>query len=278
MIKKRIGVDVGGTNIRAALVDEQGKIVRKAASQCPSGAEDPEFVLEEIAGLIKEVMSPDVESIGVGVPSIVDVEKGIVYNAANIPCWKEVHLKEYLSGLFPGIRVSVNNDANCFAAGEAVYGSAKGMKNVVGITIGTGTGAGIMIDGNLYNGVNVCAGEIGYFPYLDSYYENYTSGEFFASRGIDAREAAENARTGNAEMVSLWEEFGRHVGSLIKTILLAYDPQSIVLGGGMTGASDLFEKSMRESLNDFYYPNVSSSVRIIFSDTKDVAVLGAAAI
>lgn len=275
---KRIGVDLGGTNIRAALVDEQGRIECKVSSRCPAGVDDPEIVLKEIAGLIRGVMVADVGSIGIGVPSIVDVEKGIVYNAANIPCWKEVHLKEYLEGCFPGVRVSVNNDANCFAAGETVYGSAKGLKNVVGIIIGTGTGAGIMIDGSLYNGVNVCAGEIGYFPYLDSYYENYTSGEFFASRGIDARDAAELARNGNGEMRNLWEEFGRHVGSLIKTTLLAYDPQAIVLGGGMTGASDLFEKSMRESLNDFYYPNVSSTVRIIFSDTKDVAILGAAAI
>lgn len=274
---KRIGVDLGGTNIRVALVNEQG-VERKISSLCPSDADDPEVVLRKIADMIKELMTPEVGSIGVGVPSIVDVERGIVYNTANIPCWKEVHLKDYLSGCFPGVRISVNNDANCFAAGEAAYGSAKGFDNVVGIIIGTGTGAGVVIEGRLYNGVNVCAGEIGYFPYRDSYYEHYTSGEFFASRGIDAREAAALARNGDKEMQRLWEEFGGHVGSLVKTTLLAYDPQAIVLGGGMTGASDLFEKAMRESLDDFYYPKVSSGVKVIFSTTQDVAILGAAAI
>lgn len=274
---KRIGVDLGGTNIRAGLVNGHG-IEKKAASRCPSEADDPDIVLREIAGLINEVMDPEVGSIGIGVPSIVDVENGIVYNAANIPCWKEVHLKDYLSACFPGIRVSVNNDANCFAAGETAYGSAKGFQNVVGIIIGTGTGAGVVIEGRLYNGTNVCAGEIGYFPYLDSYYEHYTSGEFFASRGIDAKDAAVLARNGDGAMLNLWNEFGKHVGSLVKTTLLAYDPQAIVLGGGMTGASDLFEKSMRESLADFYYPNVASGVKLVFSTTQDVAILGAAAI
>lgn len=274
---KRIGVDLGGTNIRVAIVDDLG-VEEKISSRCPSETEDPEVVLRKISEMIGILMSDDVESIGLGVPSIVDVEKGIVYNAANIPCWKEVHLKEYLAGCFPGIRISVNNDANCFAAGETVYGSAKGYRNVVGIIMGTGTGAGVMIDGSLYNGINVCAGEIGYFPYLDSYYEKYTSGEFFSSRGIDAKEVADRARNGDEGMKTLWDEFGRHVGSLIKTMLLAYDPQAIVLGGGMTGASDLFEKSMRESLDDFYYPNVSSGVKVIFSTTQDVAILGAAAI
>lgn len=274
---KRIGVDLGGTNIRVALVNGQG-IQKKVTSLCPSNAENPETVLNKISDLIMEVLDPEVESIGIGVPSIVDIENGIVYDVVNIPCWKEVHLKNYLAERFPGVRIIVNNDANCFAAGECAYGKAKGYNNVVGLTLGTGTGAGIVIDGKLYNGDNVCAGEVGSLQYLDSCYENYTSGAFFKLHGVDAREAADKARKGDSRMVSLWDEFGTHIGSLVKVIMLAYDPQAIVIGGGMSGAADLFEKTMRDSINNFCYPKVAESVKIIFSDTKDIAILGAAAL
>ena len=268
---------MGGTNLRAALVDDSG-IVKKVVAPCPADAEDPATVLEAIYDLVSSIITPEVEAIGAGVPSVVDVDKGIVYNVANIPSWKEVHLTDFLSERFPGLCIRINNDANCFALGEACFGSAKGKKDVVGLALGTGTGAGIVIGGQLFNGANVGAGEVGYLPYLDSFYENYTCGEFFNRNGINSKEAAELAKKGNTGMIELWNEFGKHVGSLVKSLLLAYDPEAIVIGGGMSAASDLYEKAMRDSLKDFYYPHTVEMLSLSFSTTPDVALLGAASL
>lgn len=273
----RIGIDMGGTNIRAALVNESG-LVEKHVVPCPSDTTDPNVVLEAIGDLIAGIITPEVVSIGVGVPSVVDVEKGIVYNAANVPCWKEVHLKDFLSERFPGLDICINNDANCFALGEAAFGAARGNSDSVGLILGTGTGAGIVVGGKIYNGANVGAGEIGYLPYLESYYEDYTSGAFFNRNGVNSKVAAERARQGDAEMQALWHEYGSHVGSLIKSIILAYDPQSIVIGGGMAGASDLYESAMRESLDNFYYPQSVSKLKLSFFENPDAALLGAASL
>lgn len=300
----RIGIDMGGTNLRAALVDQTG-IIRKEIVPCPANAEDPAEVLEALASLISSIITDEVRNIGIGVPSVVDVEKGIVYNVTNIPCWKEVHLKDYLEQRFPGVHVCVNNDANCFALAEARYGAARGLKDVVGITLGTGTGAGIVIDGKLYNGANVGAGEICYLPYGDSYIENYTSGNFFKRFGLSGKKASALARSeaatagqtattaysptagqtaaqdfipSVASAQSIWEEFGRHVGALIKMVMLAYDPQAVVIGGGIAAEKDLYEHAMRESLKDFWYPVTAEKLILKFSELQDGALLGAASL
>ena len=153
----RIGVDLGGTNVRVGLVDE-GRIVRLLSEPCRADRSEEE-VLGHIASLIERLMAPGVECIGIGVPSVVDAVRGIVYNVVGIPSWREVHLKERFEERF-GIPVYVNNDCNCFALGVCRFGEALGCRDVVCIALGTGVGAGIVIDGRLYSGPNTGAGEI----------------------------------------------------------------------------------------------------------------------
>lgn len=154
----KIGVDLGGTNVRAALMDGT-TVVRKEKAPCPAKGTQEE-VIEAIAALIEPLVCEEVTSIGIGVPSVVDTKRGIVYNVANIPSWQEVHLKDIFEERF-GIPVHINNDANCFALGESRFGQGRGYKDVVGVTLGTGVGSGIMIGGHLYEGRNAGAGEIG---------------------------------------------------------------------------------------------------------------------
>lgn len=180
----RIGVDLGGTNVRVGLVDE-GRIVRLLSEPCRADRSEEE-VLGHIASLIEQLMAPGVECIGIGVPSVVDAVRGIVYNVVGIPSWREVHLKERFEERF-GIPVHVNNDCNCFALGVCRFGEALGCRDVVCIALGTGVGAGIVIDGKLYSGPNTGAGEIGSIPYLDRDYEYYCSSRFFVGRGTSAR-------------------------------------------------------------------------------------------
>ena len=154
----KIGIDLGGTNMRVGLTDG-ASLVGSVIEPCPAKGTEEE-VLNQLKQQIAQLMRPEVTGIGVGVPSVVDSQQGIVYNVANIPAWKEVHLKTILEQAF-GVPVAVNNDANCFALGVWRFGEGQGVSDMVGLTMGTGIGSGIIIGGKLYNGVNTGAGEIG---------------------------------------------------------------------------------------------------------------------
>ncbi len=271
----RIGVDLGGTNIRAGLVDG-GRLIKKEKVRCPSGGTCDE-VLEAISGVINLVMEDGVESIGIGVPSVVDTKKGIVYNVANIQSWKEVPLKAIMQERF-SVPVNINNDSNCFTLGECMFGQCRGYSNVIGLTIGTGVGSGVVIGGKLYEGNNAGAGEIGSLPYNGSDYESWCSTPFFLSKGTTGAEAAAKAAAGDAAASELWKEYGLHIGELIKAILYVYDPEAIVIGGGLAAAADLFKAQMQDSIRTFQYRKTMESVKIFFAENTDMALLGASAL
>ena len=157
----RIGVDLGGTNVRVGLV-AGGRIVRMISEPCRADGSEAE-VLDHIASLVDRLITPDVECIGIGVPSVVDAERGIVYDVVGIPSWREVHLKERFEKRF-GVPVSVNNDCNCFALGVCRFGEAHGYRDVVCIALGTGVGAGVVIGGKLYCGRTRAPGRSGASP------------------------------------------------------------------------------------------------------------------
>lgn len=267
----KIGVDLGGTNIRAGLMDGT-ELIRKEKVSCPAQGSESE-VIEAVAGLIGKLVSEDVDAIGIGVPSVVDTARGIVYNVANIPSWVEVHLKDILEERF-GIPVFINNDSNCFTLGESRFGAGKEYKDMVGVTLGTGVGSGIMIAGHLYEGRNAGAGEIGCLTYLDKDFESYCSTPFFVSHNTSGAELAARAETGDAEAIALWNEFGGHIGELVKAILFAYDPEAIVFGGGIAAGHPHFEKAMRKKMETFPY-ETAKDVKIFFSDNGDMAIYGA---
>lgn len=273
----KIVVDLGGTNIRCGL-EENGKITQRVSAACPA-AEAEDVVVAALEEQIAKLFTDRVDGIGIGVPSVVDSAKGIVYNVVNIPSWKEVHLEEILEKRFR-VPVRINNDANCFALGEYAFGEGKGMKNMIGMTLGTGVGAGVIIDGRLYEGRNAGAGEIGSLPYLDSDYEHYSGSDFFkrfyhTTGGAMADEAAKGSEAARA----VWKEFGKHVGKMIDVILFTYDPDAIIIGGGIAHAYPYYEAAMRESMADgFPYPKTVEKITVRFSLNPDSNMLGAAAL
>ena len=272
----KIGIDLGGTNMRVGLTDGS-TLVNSVIEPCPS-KEAEEVVINQLKRQIAQLMSEEVTSIGVGVPSVVDCQQGIVYNVANIPSWKEVHLKEILEKEF-NVPVAVNNDANCFALGVWKYGEGKGTKDMVGLTMGTGIGSGIIINGELYNGVNTGAGEIGSLPFKDADYEFYCSSRFFSDlHGDTGANFGKRAQAGDAEAVAVWNEFGENVGELIKAVLFTYAPEAIIIGGGIASAFSLFEAPMRASLESFPYPASVAATRIMPSSLPNAAILGAGAL
>lgn len=271
----RLSIDLGATNVRIAQV-ENGKYLNKTSVACLSSQDAP-AILSQLSRLIKDLMNERVNGIGIGVPSSVDLEKGVVYNAANISSWKEIHLKEYLEKEFE-VPVAINNDSNCFALGESLFGDGKPYAHMVGVTMGTGIGSGVIIDRRLYCGQYAGAGEIGSLPYLDADFERYCSSHFFKRHDTTAAAVAERAQQGDRVALEIWREFGLHLGNLMKAILFAYAPQAIIVGGGIASAFPLFKDAMEDAMEDFPYKAISDNVKIIASQRKDSSLLGASAL
>jgi len=271
-----IGIDLGATNVRVGRV--VGQDLAEVVSAPIAQSEDPETLLTQIKELIQELMHPDVHSIGIGVPSVVDVEKGIVYDVQNIPSWKEVPLKEIIEHEF-GIPTWVNNDANCFALGERYFGQAKDRKHVIGLIIGTGFGAGVILNGALVSGAHCGTGEVGMLPYQGSILEHYCSGQFFERFFSETgSEVYEKAVSGDTEAQAKYLSFAKHIAEGIKAILYAYDPEMIVLGGATSKVWSYIEETVWENLSTFSYPQSLKNLIITPSHLEHVAVLGAAAL
>jgi glucokinase len=269
-----IGVDLGGTNMRAG-IESGGKIFshRKELVRADRSFDE---TLTQFIEFIRPLVTSDIKGIGVGVPSVVDVENGIVYNVVNIPSWERVPLREILENEFK-IPVSINNDVNCFALGEHQFGLARGMKHVVGVSAGTGLGAGIIINNQLFNGNNCGAGEIGLLPYMDHNIEYYASGNLFrVFFNTTAEMAHQRALQGDSEAIRYWNEFGVHLGEALKCVVFTYDPEAIVLGGSLSKAYDFFKESMTATLRLFPYPESIKQLKIFRSQNENIVLLGAA--
>lgn len=273
---KILGIDLGGTNVRVGLVEDYSL---KEVAACPvSTDKEQDVVLSEICALIDRLADKEISGIGVGVPSVVDLERGIVYDVQNIPSWKEVPLKDILEKKY-SVPVYINNDANCFAAGEKYFGKMKDCRNGVGIIVGTGLGAGIIADGRLYSGTNCGAGEFGMIPYKDNIFEYYCSGQFFKNEFNTSGQVVYNkALAGDLEALRMFSLLGTHLGNAIKVVLYTYDPEVIVLGGSVSKAFCFFKESMWKAVSGFAYKNSLKKLVIEPSELDQVALLGAAAL
>lgn len=274
--KRIIGIDLGATNIRGAVVfnGTAGPITSKRIKK--NGTEQE--VLEDVYALVDSLINPEVKAIGIGVPSVVDVKLGIVYDVVHIPSWKEVYLKKLLEERYH-IPVFVNNDANCFALGEYYFGKGHGVDDMIGLTIGTGLGAGVIINHHLYAGKNCGAGEFGMVDYLDQNYEYYCSGSFFKNvYGLSGEEVFKKVQTGDEEAVKLYHELGLHLGNAIKMIMYTYDTELIILGGSVQLAFSFFEKPMWERIKTFGFPKSIEQLKIETSELENSGILGAAAL
>jgi len=271
-----IGVDMGGTKIGAGLVEGEKVIQRVVRSIDNSSSK--ERILSELLLVVDELIDNRVLGIGIGVPSLVDVRSGTVFNVQNIPSWDVVPLADILQERYR-IPVYVNNDANCFAIGEKYYGDGKPFASFVGITLGTGLGGGVIVNHVLYPGTNCCAGEFGSIPYLDSIFEDYCSGKFFRDQfGQDGKEVSRLARLGDRAALGIMEQFGRHLSKLVQTLILTYDPEAVIFGGSIRHDFELFKSSLLEGLASFPYKHCVENLKLCVSPLNDSPVLGAAAL
>lgn len=271
-----LGIDIGGTSIAGGKV-EDGRIVgqSKAGTRASEGGDVSLGVLKSV---VAELVDGQTRAIGVGVPSVVDRKTGIVYNVQNIAGWDEVDIRGILEREF-GLPVFVDNDANCFAFGEKIFGKGREFSNFVGVTLGTGVGSGIISAGRLLPDANCGSGEFGEVRIGGVKFDDWCGSHFFPDEtGMSGAELSALARRGDAKALKVFEEYGRRLSELIKLIVLVLDPEAVIFGGSIAKSFDFFGDAIRANLADFPYPKSIEKLRILASDSNDSGVLGAASL
>lgn len=270
-----VGVDIGGTKISAGLVVQGKKIIAHETISTPQ-THNQKIVIEAIFSVINKVFNKEAVGIGIGVPGLVDTGAGIAYDIKNIPALAGVPLKELFEKEW-GRAAFVNNDANCFALGSRNYNDGKKFQNLIGLSLGTGLGGGIVINGHLYEGVNCGAGEFGFLPYKDGILEHYCSGLFFQRQySISGKDAAALASQGDEQALEMFYQFGIHLGKAIKIVAHVFAPEAVILGGSISKSFWLFKQSMWDEIHDFPYHHIIDKLEVLTIVNPDIAIVGAA--
>jgi glucokinase len=271
-----LGIDLGGTNIRGGQVIKN--ILQEIHSKRINSRGTIDEVKDELFAFTDSIIDKSVHSIGIGVPGLVDTENKVVYDVVYIPSWKEVRLQQWMEDRYQ-VPVYINNDANCFALGEYYFGKGKGYHSLIGLTIGTGLGSGVIINKKLYEGKNGGAGEFGMVDYLDKTFEFYGSGQFFQNiYNSDGETVFENAKKGNPEALKMYTEMGMHLGNAIKMMLYSLDVELIVIGGSVRYAFQYFSGAMWKQLQTFGFQKAIRNLKIEISELENAGILGAAAL
>jgi glucokinase len=283
-MKYLIGVDLGGTNIKTGLVDLSGKIIKKY--EIPTEAKKgTKAVIDNIAKTIRAVETGKVIGIGIGSPGPLNYRTGTILNPVNLP-FRKTPLRAIIQDKFK-VKTFLDNDANCFALAEAIFGQGKNYENVAGITLGTGVGGGVVICKKIYHGKNNAA-ELGHMTIKydgpRSRCGNHGCIETHASaRGIkslfdkksDPKQIEDLAIQGNKKALKTYNKMGCFLGVGITNIIYAFDPDIIVLGGKISNGWILFRKAMNKEIKDRYF---SIPGKVVKSNLKEPGILGAAAL
>ena len=255
--KKMVGIDIGGSHISAGIVSN-GKVLKQIRVDTSKVKTRKQF-FSELFRVIDVFFDKSVKSIGVGFPS--PVIKGAVYEVNNMPFMNRANIKNEIRKKYR-VKCKVDNDANAFALAEARFGSGKGKKSVVGVTLGTGLGCGIVLNGKVYSGNTGAAGEISIIP------ADHHTLEYFAS-------AKYIKKIGKRSKARAWRQFGANLGAAIAVVVNVLDPEIIILGGEISKSLPLFKKPMMAELKKHCYRHTFSKLRIVRSKLKDAAILGA---
>ncbi|MBQ9117367.1 MAG: ROK family protein [Clostridia bacterium] len=309
-----IGIDLGGTNIAAGLVDENFKIIRKTSM--PTGAyrsaDDITADMAKACRILCEeegITVDDVTSVGIATPGTADTDSGIVIYANNLP-FRDYPIAAKLKENFPVKKVAIANDANAAAYGEAVAGAGAGMKNFVMLTLGTGVGGGIIIDGKLYTGFNYSAGELGHMVIVHNgrpctcgrkgCFEAYSSATGLIKmtkekmieapdsvmweivdgdiRKVNGRTAFDAMRKGDAAGKEVVDEYISYLATGTANLINIFEPNVIAFGGGVANERENLLAPLRELVvNETYPANERTEIKSAVLG-NDAGIVGAAAL
>jgi len=294
-----VGVDVGGTNIKLGVVGPLGKvIVRNSFATKPFASSRIKLIkalAQEIeasiitAGLTKS----QIAGVGIGLPGLVDFEKGFVRFLPNIPGWRGVPLKSILQKMVK-LPVYVDNDVKIITLAESKFGAGKGVRDLVCLTLGTGVGAALILNGQLYRGEDNAAGELGHMPLNEDgpkcncggfgCFETYVGNRALfalASRmmgkpGLTTQDMFILAKKGNKKALLFWETAGRRIGNGLVGIVNLLNPRLLIIGGGVSNNERFLFKTITDTIRRRAMSLQGSAFKIKRAKFKDDAgIIGA---
>ncbi len=309
-----LGVDIGGTNTVFGIVDARGQVIAASSIKTKKHTVFTDYVAElhaEVERLLKDHDAVDkIQGIGIGAPNA-NYYTGEIVNPPNLPWGPIIPLAESVSKAFGGLPVAITNDANAAALGEMTYGAARGMKDFIMITLGTGVGSGIVVNGQMVYGHDGNAGELGHVvvkrnngricgcgrtgcleAYCSATGVARTAREFIEIRtepsllrnidieDITSKDVYDAAMGGDKLAKEIFDYTGKILGEAMADMVAFSSPQAIILFGGLAKSGDLLMKPLRESFEQSLFPIFRGKTKIILSELKeaDAAVLGASAL
>lgn len=287
MPEQAIGVDLGGTAIKVGRYTRAGDCLESLKIATPQPAA-PDVVIEAIATAIRQ-LDPDKKAIalGVGMPGPADVKGRIAKLAINLPGWVNVSLADRLESL-TGLPTVVENDANCAGLGEDWLGAGRQFQNWVLLTLGTGVGGAIFLNGALFVGHNGTAGELGLVtvdlngPSCNSgnngSLEQHASAQAIRRRtGLEPGDLAAKAHAGDTDAIAFWEQYGRELAAGIASTVYVLAPQAVIIGGGICGAADLFFPTLKAEVERRVKPTSREGLSIAIAELGNRAGMAGAA-
>ncbi|MDN3514374.1 MAG: ROK family protein [Candidatus Brocadia sp.] len=303
-----VGIDLGGTNLKAGVVDTDGKILHRLSIKTHSNA-DPQTISNQILELIAEIIQgahvkeSDIMGIGLGSPGLVDKKGETILFSPNLPRWRNIPIKRVVSERFSKPCV-LENDANAAAWGEKWVGAGREVNSLVMLTLGTGVGGGIVLENRLWRGANNVAAEIGHMviqmdgPLCNcgnrGCVEVYASATGMVRRfkellrsgvlsllkdcdEITAKMINEAAIRGDKASLDVIEETGRYLGIALINVMHVLNPEMIVLAGGMIGSGELLMNPIRQVTQQRAFEASYKDTKIVFSQLgNDAGIIGAA--
>lgn len=307
------GIDIGATSLDIGVADFSGRLLAHHAE--PASVKDgPIKILGRACSLLERLLSenalsPDkMDGIGIGVPGPVDFSAGTVVSPPIMPGWDCYPIIQTVQQWFPSANVVVDNDVNVMALGELSQGAARGVDNLIFVKIGTGIGAGIICEGRIYRGSSGCAGDIGHICVNKSgplchcgnkgCLETVAAGPAIAERALlaaragqstilmehyekngqvlHAEDVGEAAREGDALATEVIRESGQLVGDVLASLVNFYNPDMIVIGGGVSNLGNLLLSTIRQAVISRSLPLATRNLQIVFSDIgSDAGIFGA---
>lgn len=282
-----LGIDLGGTAIKLGRFDQAGNCLQSLTVPTPQPAM-PEVVLSTIVNAIPLVDSDrQSKAIGVGTPGPADAQGRIARVAINLSGWHNVPLADWLEAK-TGLPTVLANDANCAGLGEAWLGAGRSFQDLILLTLGTGVGGAIVLDGKLFVGREGSAAELGLITLNPDGFacnsgnqgslEQYTSVQAIRRRtGLEPEELGKLAQSGDAEALAFWQLYGRDLGIGLSSLIYVLTPEAIVIGGGVSASAEFFFPAVLAEIEQRVLPSSRSGLRLLQAELGNQAgMVGAA--
>lgn len=282
-----LGIDLGGSAIKLGRFSQAGHCLQAFTAPTPQPA-TPEAVLNAIVAAIAEVdPHHETRAIGIGTPGPADVTGRIARVAINLSGWHDVPLADWLEAKL-GLPTVLANDANCAGLGEAWLGAGRCFRNLIVLTLGTGVGGAIILDGKLFTGHHGTAGELGLImlnpdgPECNSgnhgSLEQYVSVQAIRRRtGSEPKVLGEAAIAGETDALEFWHSYGRDLGAGLTSLIYVLTPEAVIVGGGVSASASFFFPAMQSEIERRVLPSSRAGLQLLTAELGNQAgIVGAA--